>query len=34
MPTELLPVIALVAIALAISFGLAWLKSRQNKDKA
>ena len=34
MPTELLPVIALVAVALAISFAVAWLKSRQSKDKA
>ena len=34
MPTEFLPVIALVAVALAISFAVAWIKSRQNKDKA
>ena len=33
MPTEFIPVIALVAIALAISFAVAWLKGR-NKEKA
>ena len=33
MPTELLPVIALVAVALAISFAVAWVKGR-NKEKA
>ena len=34
MPTELLPVIALVAITLAIGFAVAWLKGRNGKEKA
>ena len=33
MPTEFLPVIALVAVVLAISFAVAWVKGR-NKEKA